>query len=86
MLLVFVSALEDTISLAARIALAGGNQAIPDSTRVHNHLLFARVSCLQGFGVLNGEKAQGKAAGEPDGDKNAAAKKHILVGRWDTQP
>ncbi|KAK6398138.1 hypothetical protein LTR65_003218 [Meristemomyces frigidus] len=46
-------AMEDAISLAACIAMAGSKEHIPDATRVHNLLRFERVSCLQAFGVLN---------------------------------
>lgn len=43
-------AIEDAISLAACVAIAGKDQ-IPDATRVHNLLRFERVSFLQAVGV-----------------------------------
>ena len=47
-------ALEDAISLAACVSIAG-KDSIPQATRVHNLLRFERVSCLQAFGVANRE-------------------------------
>lgn len=59
-------ALEDAISLAACIGVAG-KEHIQDAARVHNLLRFERVSFLQALGVSNREnrtsdkaKAQGK--------------------------
>lgn len=43
-------ALEDGVSLAACVAMAG-KQRIPDATRVHNLLRFERVSFIQAMGV-----------------------------------
>ena len=46
--------MEDGVSLAACVALAGKG-SIPNATRVHNLLRADRVSLLQAFGVANRE-------------------------------
>ena len=45
-------AIEDSISLATCIAIAGKDH-IPDATRVHNLLRFQRISFLQAMGIAN---------------------------------
>ena len=54
--LVFFKALEDAISLATCISIAGKKEKVLEATRVHNLLRFERCSCLQAFGVVNREK------------------------------
>ncbi|KAG9666976.1 hypothetical protein KCU99_g9297, partial [Aureobasidium melanogenum] len=76
-------AMEDAISLATCIAIAGDGEGVPISTRVHNLLRFERVSCLQAFGIVNREKAQGKALdGGKQVSKTGSKGKHAQVGRW----
>lgn len=76
-------AIEDAVSLATCLAIAGSSMNIPTATRVHQIVRFERGSCLQAFGVVNREKAQGKAM-----DKSSKAlgttptNKHAQVGRW----
>jgi hypothetical protein len=55
-LLVLCKAIEDAISLAACLNIAGKKEKIPEATRAHNLLRFERCSCLQAFGVVNREK------------------------------
>lgn len=54
-------AIEDAVSLATCLALAGSREKIAGATRVHNKLRFERVSCLQAFGVSNSSKFKKKA-------------------------
>ena len=70
-------AIEDAVSLAECIALAGDRQKIPEATRVHNLLRFERVSCLQAFGVVNHNRNATPAA-----DKSAAKKNQVHIGKW----
>ena len=55
-LLVLCKAIEDAVSLAACLSIAGKKEKIPEATRAHNLLRFERCSCLQAFGVVNREK------------------------------
>lgn len=57
-------AIEDAISLAACVAIAGKDN-IPEAVRVHNLLRFERVSFLQALGVLRSEQNKGGAGKEP---------------------
>lgn len=66
---------EDAVSLAACISMAGSNSSLPDATHVHNLLRFERVSCLQAFGVFN--RSKHTAGGKKDSKKNM-----VHVGRW----
>ncbi|KAK6008108.1 hypothetical protein QM012_000011 [Aureobasidium pullulans] len=76
-------AMEDAISLATCIAIASDSQTVPIATRVHNLLCFERVSCLQAFGVVNREKAQGKSCDRGDQtSKNVVKEKDAQVGQW----
>jgi 2-polyprenyl-6-methoxyphenol hydroxylase-like FAD-dependent oxidoreductase len=61
-------ALEDAVSLATCLSIAGSKEKIPDATRVHNLLRFERVSYLQAFGVMNRQKQNTSKSGE-DGKK-----------------
>ncbi|KAE8555701.1 hypothetical protein EYB25_000399 [Talaromyces marneffei] len=56
-------ALEDAISLAKCLAIAGKDN-IGEATKVHNKLRFERVSCLQKVGIIN------QATGYGQNDKN----------------
>lgn len=70
-------AIEDAVSLAACISMAGAKQNLPDAARVHNLLRFERVSCLQAFGVVNRKKNTSNA------DKNDKSKKHqAMIPKW----
>lgn len=76
-------AMEDAISLATCVAIAGDSQTIPIATGIHNLLRFERVSCLQAFGVVKREKAQGKSSDRGEqGSKVADKGNHAQVGRW----
>ena len=68
-------AIEDAISLATCVAIAGKNN-IPNATRVHNLLRFERVSFLQAFGVANREA---RTADKVNGEKKSAIPP---VGKW----
>ncbi|KAK5120351.1 hypothetical protein LTR85_006290 [Meristemomyces frigidus] len=66
-------AMEDAISLASCIAMAGSKDRVPEATRIHNLLRFERVSCLQAFGVVNQARHNTEVAGKP---------KPPHLGRW----
>ncbi|PYI08494.1 FAD/NAD(P)-binding domain-containing protein [Aspergillus sclerotiicarbonarius CBS 121057] len=46
-------AIEDAVSLATCLRMAGKTDAIPWALRIHNRLRFVRVSCLQKLGLLD---------------------------------
>ncbi|CAJ2505209.1 Uu.00g126030.m01.CDS01 [Anthostomella pinea] len=71
-------AMEDAISLAACLAMAGSKENVPDAIRMHNLLRFERVSCLQAFGVLNRQKN----TSERKQDGSDAKQKQVHIGRW----
>jgi 2-polyprenyl-6-methoxyphenol hydroxylase-like FAD-dependent oxidoreductase len=48
-------AMEDGVSLAACLRLAGGKEGVPLAGRVHNKLRFERVSCGQLMGLMRRE-------------------------------
>lgn len=68
-------AIEDAISLAACVAVAGKGE-IPNATRVHNLLRSERVSCLQALGVANREARIGKNVNKDN------MTTHNRVGKW----
>nr|POF01342.1 fad-dependent monooxygenase mdpd [Quercus suber] len=74
-------AMEDAVSLAACLALAG-RDSIAEATKVHNLLRFERVSSLQAFGVVNSKKfttAHENAVAAGQAKKNSPP---LHVGRW----
>ncbi|KAF2464735.1 FAD/NAD(P)-binding domain-containing protein [Lindgomyces ingoldianus] len=68
-------ALEDAVSLAACIAIAGKGR-VPDATRVHNLLRFERVSFIQAMGIA---RRDAKAASNNVGVK---PKPPPIPGAW----
>ena len=73
-------AIEDAVSLATCISLAGDRARLPEATRVHNLLRFERVSCLQAYGVLNAEKANSGS----DVKLDSVSEHMIHIGKWIT--
>ena len=71
-------AMEDAISLATCLSLAGNKRKVSDATRVHNVLRFERVSCLQAFGIVNSEKNNQVF----DAQKEDPKQRQAHIGKW----
>ncbi|PWY89450.1 FAD/NAD(P)-binding domain-containing protein [Aspergillus sclerotioniger CBS 115572] len=57
--------IEDAVSLATCLRMAGKTDEIPWALRIHNRLRFVRVSCLQKLGLIN-QKGYSQALSKGD--------------------
>ncbi|KAH8800240.1 hypothetical protein F5884DRAFT_891084 [Xylogone sp. PMI_703] len=76
-----VQALEDAISLAECLRIAGKSLA-PQATKVHNCLRFERVSILQQTGFLNREELHNANITAIEADRKNANIGFFKIGRW----
>ncbi|RAK95030.1 FAD-dependent oxidoreductase [Aspergillus ibericus CBS 121593] len=68
--------IEDAVSLATCLRMAGRTGEVPWALRVHNRLRFVRVSCLQKLGLINRKtytRAPSKGNFTPKGIENLMA-------------
>ncbi|KIW21072.1 hypothetical protein PV08_01651 [Exophiala spinifera] len=76
-----VQALEDTVSLAECLRIAG-KKNVPFATKVHNKLRFERVSILQQTGFLNREELHNADIAAIKADRRKADIGFFRIGRW----
>ncbi|GKZ16994.1 hypothetical protein AbraCBS73388_005981 [Aspergillus brasiliensis] len=71
-------AIEDAVSLATCLRMAGKTEQVPWALKIHNRLRFVRVSCLQKLGLVN-LKSYSET---PKKDKFTPKGLHYLTAEW----
>ncbi|KAH8705249.1 hypothetical protein BGW36DRAFT_392919 [Talaromyces proteolyticus] len=74
--------LEDAISLAKCLRIAGNKENITEATKVHNKLRYERVACLQKLGICNQATQYGQKSSGSGETKSKPKYIRMLMAPW----